>query len=200
MPVLTAATAETAIEIGISVVKRFFQPAAKKEHDLVSIGVAVGYFYNFLDPVSAVIENEDFELYQSPEDKAPQNFASENIDMQVILPKRLDVEAFQVCESKFKPYSKGFIYLKKNKRYYGINYFTAQIGKEQRLTIVDLARPLMSVKRYYEEILGMKPEAPDENWQKIQLSEITAFKQSLINLQKRGYGVLVNKLCFVDIG
>lgn len=203
---ITAAAAESAIEIGITVVKRFFQPKEKKENDIISIGVAVGYFYNFLDPLSAVIENDEFGLYESTDDnkpkvdQEPQIFASENIEVQVIIPKRLDVEAFNVCEAKFKPYSKGFFYLKRNKRYYGINYFTAQIGKEQRLTIVDLARPLMSVKRYYEEILGQKPENADEKSNKSQFTEIAAFKESLVNLQKRGYGVLVNKLTLVDMG
>ncbi|MDB5208182.1 MAG: hypothetical protein JWR72_3257 [Flavisolibacter sp.] len=208
MPILSVAAAETAFEIGITVVKRFFQPAAKKEQDIISIGLAVGYFYNFLDPVSSVIQDDEFTLYQPLEkDKAVTlespyvTYESENINMQIIIPKRLDVEAFKACEDEFKPYTKGFIYLKRNKRFYGINYFTAQIGKNQRLTIVDLARPVMAVKRYYEEILGIKTYVDgDEKWFKSQISEIAAFKESLKNLQKLGYGVLVNKLSFCDVG
>jgi hypothetical protein len=208
MPLITAATAESAIEIGIKVVKRFFQPSEKKEQDLVSIGLAVGYFYNFLDPVNSVIQDDDFTLFQPAENDAPLSlespktkFDSENVNMQVIIPKRLDVEAFKACEDEFRPYSKGFIYLKRNKRFYGVNYFLAQIGKNQRLTIVDLARPAMAIKRYYEEILGMKTYVEgDEKWFKIQLTELAAFRESLKNLQKLGYGVLVNKLSFSEVG
>ncbi|MEP7142066.1 MAG: STING domain-containing protein [Ferruginibacter sp.] len=206
MPLLTAAAAESAIEVGITVVKRFFQPAAKKDQDLVSIGLAVGYFYNFLDQVSSAIQDDELSLYQPSENNAlvalessKITYEGENVNMQVIIPKRLDVEAFKVCEDEFKQYSKGFIYLKRNKRFYGINYFTAQVGKNQRLTIVDLARPVMAVKRYYEEILGIKTYA-DNKWLTTQLSEISAFKESLRNLQKLGYGVLVNKLSFNDLG
>jgi hypothetical protein len=36
----------------------------------------------------------------------------------------------------------------------------------------------------------------DEKWLKIQVAEITAFKEALRRLQKRGYGGLVNKLDF----
>lgn len=208
MPIITAAVTETAIEVGVKVVKRFFLPAEKKEQDLVSVGLAVGYFYNFLDPVSSVIQDEDFSLYQPEESHAPvsmesprTSFESDNINMQVIIPKRLDVEAFKSCEDEFKPYSKGFIYLKKQKRFYGINYYVAQLGKTQRLTIVDLARPAMAIKRYYEEILGMKTYIDgDVKWFKTQVAELAAFKESLKNLQKLGYGVMVNKLSFCEVG
>src|SRR6476646_11819089 len=105
MPLITAATAGSAIEIGIKVVKRFFQASEKKEQDLVSIGLAVGYFYNFLDPVNSVIQDDDFTLFQPAENDAPLSlespktkFDSENVNMQVIIPKRLDVEAFKACE------------------------------------------------------------------------------------------------------
>src|SRR5688500_17436553 len=101
MPLLTSAVAETAIEIGVKVVKRFFQPGEKKEQDIVSIGLAVGYFYNFLDPVNSVIQDDELTLFHPAENEAPLSetspktvFESENVNMQIIIPKRLDVEAF----------------------------------------------------------------------------------------------------------
>jgi hypothetical protein len=208
MPILSTVAAETAIEIGIKVVRRFFVAGEKKDQDLVSIGLAVGYFYNFLDPVNSVIQDGDLTLFQ-PADKddplsleSPKTtFDTENVNMQVIIPKRLDVEAFKACEDEFRPYSKGFIYLKRNKRFYGVNYFLAQVGNTQRLTIVDLARPAMAIKRYYEEILGKRTFLEgDEKWYKTQLSELSAFRESLKNLQKLGYGVMVNKLTFAEVG
>ncbi len=64
------------------------------------------------------------------------------------------------------------------------------------LMIVDLARPLMSVKRYYEDIVKLDTYPETDEWRKIQVAERTAFKETLRRLQMRGYGGLVNKLDF----
>lgn len=191
---------ETAINIGLTVVKKFFDSPKLNEDQLISVGVAVGYFYNFLDPVSRVIKGDDFQLYTSPDDKAPQIFESDQISVQIVMPQKLDVFAFENCEKEFKKYNKGFIYLKENNRYYGINYCLTQLAKQSEITIIDLARPLMSVKRYYEDILKMETDERNLKWLKVQTAEVTAFRESLIRLQKRGYGALVNKLDFRERG
>jgi hypothetical protein len=55
----------------------------------------------------------------------------------------------------------------------------------------------MSAKRYYEDIVRLETHNElDEKWLKIQVAEITAFKESLRRLQRRGYGALVNRLDF----
>jgi hypothetical protein len=203
---LTAAAIDVAKELGISVVKRFFQPKDKKEQDLVSIGLAVGYFYNFLDPLNNVLANNVFNLYEPTDNKETSlenpktSYSIDDVNVEVIIPKRLDVEAKAACENEFKKFDKGYFYLPQNNRFYGINYFTAKVGNTQRLTIVDFARPALAAKRYYEEILGIRPYKNDEKWFKTQISELTAFKESLMNLQQLGYGVLVNKLSFREIG
>lgn len=196
MPSIT----ETAINIGINVVKKFFESPKLNDDQLISVGVAVGYFYNFLDPVSRVIRGDDFQLYKSPDDKEPQTFQSDQIKLQIVMPQRLDVYAFESCEKEFKTYNKGFIYLKENNRYYGINYCLSQLANQTEITIIDLARPLMSVKRYYEDIMKMDADETDPKWIKIQTAEVTVFRESLIRLQKRGYGALVNKLDFRERG
>jgi hypothetical protein len=208
MSILAAAAIEAAKELGKSVVNRFFQPKEKKEQDLISIGLAVGYFYNFLEPLNIVLRNNVFNLYKAQSkdvtlsaDTPEKSFKINEVNVEVIIPKRLDVEAISACENEFAPYKKGSFYLPQNNRFYGINYFTAEVGDGERLTIVDLARPAFAVKRYYEEILGIRTfNTTDEKWFKTQLAEISAFRESLVNLQKLGYGVLINKLSFKDIG
>ena len=205
MEILSSTAINIATEVGINAVKRFFQPKEKKDHDLVSVGLAVGYFYNFLDPVNTVLINNVFELFDSKNQKPSPNsqktsFKMEDVNVEVIIPKRLDVEAKAACENEFKKYDKGSFYLPQNNRFYGINYFTSTVANTQRLTIVDFARPALAAKRYYEEILGIRTFNNDASWLTTQIAELTAFKESLINLQKLGYGVLVNKLHFREIG
>jgi len=188
---------EIAAKIGLKVVEKFFDGIGKQETDLVSIGLAVGYYYNFLDPVSGVIDRDEFSLFTSPTGGESQKFNSENVRVQIIIPARLEVQAFDRCEAEFKALNKGFVNLSQNKRFYGINYSLTQLPSKTELTIVDLARPVMAVKRYYEDIAKLDThDEMNEKWLKIQVAEITAFKESLRRLQKRGYGGLVNKLDF----
>jgi len=195
---------QIATAIGIKAVEKFFDGRNKQDTDVVGVGLAVGYFYNFLDPVSQAIDREEFEIYSQTENSEPPQFrsegqfTSEKTLVQIIVPKRLNVEAFKRCEAEFKDKSKGFLFLPQNKRYYGVNYFTPSAGE---LTIIDLARPIMAAKRYYEDILKLDTHnESDERWLKIQQAELTAFKESLRRLQARGYGALVNQLDFRERG
>lgn len=188
---------QIATKIGIKTVEKLFEKFTQDDSGTVSVGLAVGYYYNFLDPVSGVIERDELELYSSPNDKSPNRYSSDQTRVQIIIPNRLDVAIFQRCELEFKNTDKGFIYLRQNKRYYGINYSLSVTSSNSTLTIVDLARPIMSTKRYYEDILKQDThDDTDEKWIKSQIAEITAFKEAIRRLQKRGYGALVNKLDF----
>ena len=186
-----------ATAIGIKTVETLFERFRLKDSGSISVGLAVGYYYNFLDPISGVIERDELELYSSPTDTSPKKFRSEDVRVQIIIPSRLNVQAFQRCEEEFKATHKGFIFLRQNKRYYGVNYTLTELPTKSELTIVDLARPIMSTKRYYEDILKQDThDDTDAKWIKSQIAEITAFKEAIRRLQKRGYGVLVNKLDF----
>lgn len=188
---------EIATALGLKAVEKLFEGFHKEDSGIVSVGLAVGYYYNFLDPVSGVIERDELELYSSPTDTSPKKFQAEDVRVQIIIPTRLDVQAFQRCEDEFKATHKGFVFLRQNKRYYGINYTLTELPNKSELTIIDLARPIMSAKRYYEDILRLDTSSDtDEKWVKSQIAEITAFKEAIRRLQKRGYGALVNKLDF----
>lgn len=188
---------EIAVSLGLKLVAQFFERVGKRESDVIAIGLAVGYFYNFLDPVSTLIESDQFVIYSSKDDKTGRKFAADDIRVQIIIPTRLDVATFKRCEDEFKTPFNGLIYLARNKRYYGINYVLNELPSKVELTIIDLARPIMSAKYYYENIVKLNTgDDTDEKWLKAQVAEITAFKETLRGLQKRGYGVLVNKLDF----
>lgn len=192
---------EIAINLGVSAAQKFFESVTqKKNKDFISISLSVGYFYNFLDPVSDKINSGDFKIFKSPEDKKPISFNSDEIKLTVIIPRKLDVYTFKACEDEFKKYMKGSIYLNRNSRWYGINYGITQTAYGNELEIIDLSRPILAVKQYYEQILKRDTSINDEKWLSSQLAEISAFKESLKRLQELGYGVLVNKLNFRDIG
>lgn len=206
MSLFAAAAIDIVKDVSTDILKRFFQPKTKKEQDVVSVGLAVGYFYNFLEPLNNVLANNVFELYtpgvnEEPSLKSPKvKYTMDNVTVEVIIPKRLDGEAKASCEKEFKDNAKGYFYLPANSRFYGINYRLSKTNDLERLTIVDFARPALAAKRYYEEILGMRTFNEEEKWFRIQLTELTAFKTALTNLQKLGYGVLINKLYFKEIG
>jgi len=187
---------EAAAKLGIEAVKKIFE-GKKDDKDLISVGLAVGYFYNFLDLISDVIKRDEVTLRDKPDEKDGRHFDADAVELQVILPARLDVAAYDRCERDFKATKKSLIFLRQQNRWYGINYNLVERGNTPGIVIMDLARPLMSVKRFYEEILGYPTyDEANEKWLKAQRSEIAAFKETLLRLQKRGYGALVNRLDF----
>lgn len=189
------------ISLGVKAVKGLFDLSKKEDKDLISIGLAVGYFYNFLDPISSVIRNDELELHSDQLSGGSKLFNSEAVKFQILIPSRLDVHAFHSCEAEYKDYDKGEVYLKQNKRFYGVNFSIQTLAKKETLIITDVARPLMAVKRYYEEILKIDTSDKLKNkWLKTQASEIAAFKETIRILQERGYGVLPNKIDFQERG
>jgi hypothetical protein len=191
--------AEVAAKLGLEAVKKFFE-GKKDDKDLISVGLAVGYFYNFLNVISDVIKRNQVTLYEKAGDKKGRHFERETVEVRVILPMRLHPGVYARCEEEFGKTNKSFINLEEQGRMYGINYNPVQHGDKAGIVIVDLARPLMSVKRFYEDILRYPThDDADAKWIKAQKSEIIAFRETLRQLQKRGYGTLVNILDFREI-
>jgi hypothetical protein len=136
-------------------------------------------------------------LHDKADGKGGRHYDADTVELQVIVPGRLDVNAYDRCERDFKLTKRSVIYLPQQSRWYGINYNLVQRGDRSGIVITDLARPLMPVKRFYEEILSYPThDETNAKWMKAQKSEIVAFKETLLQLQKRGYGALVNRLDF----
>ncbi|HLP09208.1 MAG TPA: STING domain-containing protein [Opitutaceae bacterium] len=187
---------DAAISLALRAVERFFESTGREDAAPVSIGLAVGYHYNFLAPVAETLEGGSFVLYETAEGGQGRPFPEVSVRVQLILPNRLDVECFTSCEIEFQSLRRGWGYLPRNKRFYGFNYALTETGGGAELTIVDLARPIMAVKRYYEEVVRMDTAADTGRWSRIQRTEIAAFKETLRQLQRRGGGILSNRLDF----
>ncbi|HLP00861.1 MAG TPA: STING domain-containing protein [Opitutaceae bacterium] len=187
---------ETAINLGLRAVERFFEKTGRVETEPVSIGLAVGYHYNFLAPIAETLEGGSFVLYETAEGGNGRPFAEALVSVQLIIPNRLDAECFRSCEAEFQSLRRGWSYLPRNRRFYGFNYTLTGSGGGAELALVDLVRPLMAAKRYYEEIVRMDTTADPARWNRIQKTEITAFKETLRQLQRRGGGILANRLDF----
>jgi hypothetical protein len=183
-------------------------PPTQDDLQVISPGLAVGYYYNFLDVVSAVLEDGTFNIENeagstsSAGDKLPSSRTVDpaNVRIEVIVPARLDGAAFQRCSDEFDQSIKGTVYLRRQKRKYGINYQVTSGDKTERITIIDFARPVMALKRYYEQIVKLGTDNNDDSWQKVQRAEIEAFRKTLLMLQSSGYGALVNKLDIIERG
>lgn len=209
---LSAAAIETAVTLAHSIFNRFIKPPKKRQYpelindNLVSIGLATGYFFNFLDMTAKTMQYAGgLDIYSSNADRKPDltkeavHYSKDNIKVEIILPKRLDSNNFAACENEFTLYKSGFFYSEANGRYYGINYAIMETNKDTILRIVDYARPVIASKPFYEQILMVATEAEDK-WEKTQVAEIAAFKKTLDTLLNRSYGTLPNKLNYMDIG
>ena len=209
---LSLATIETVVGIADSIFNRFIKPADKRLHpelindNLVAIGLATGYYFNFLDMTAKTMQyTGGLDIYSATPDRKPdvsvpaKRYLKDNIKVEVIIPKRLDVNNFESCEKEFSQYKSGFFYSEANQRFYGINYALMETNSDTILRIVDYARPVIACKPFYEQILLVATEAEDK-WEKTQVAEIAAFKKTLEVLLNRSYGALPNRLNFLDIG
>lgn len=90
----------------------------------------------------------------------------DNANIEIIIPKWLRPTAFTSCERELKSADKGHILLTGQGRNYGINYRISSAGKIKTTTIVDLARPVMALKQYYENIIKIDtdPESGADQW------------------------------------
>ena len=190
---------DVALRLAEKAVNKLFEtPKGEDDRQLISPGLAVGYFYNFLDVISGELRR-GFSLKKENGSEMAVN--EDNANIEIIIPKWLRPTAFTSCERELKNADKGHILLTGQGRNYGINYRISSSGKIKTTTIVDLARPVMALKQYYENIIKIDtdPESGADQWRRIQLAEVEAFKKTLQRLQQRGYGVLVNRLTFREL-
>ncbi|REJ81331.1 MAG: hypothetical protein DWQ44_09765 [Bacteroidetes bacterium] len=191
------------IAIASKVIDKYFNNNNRKpnsEEDLLAVGLAYGYFYNFLEPLSTVLRaNGELKLVDKENEPNPHIFSQSNLRIQIIIPKRLDGNAFDACNAEFgKAEFKRNYYSNENKRMYGLNYNVSNKGST--INIIDLARPIMAAKHFYENILKYQTGMFDEKWLKIQQAEKIAFIETIKKSQERGYGTLLNQISFVEIG
>jgi hypothetical protein len=187
--------------------RMFDAPKKVAEPTLFAPGLAVGYYFNFLDVVARQLEVGKIKLSESADagDKpGPETeFDLANTNIQIIMPAYLRGESFQRCSEEFSQTLRGSIYLNAQGRYYGINYRVFKAGDAKKLTIVDLARPAMVLKRCYEDMvrnIDTDPNSKDGRWRDLQQLKLAAFETTIRKMQARGYEILANKLDIVRRG
>lgn len=192
---------EAAGKAAEAAVNRLFSWSPSKKDQpppIISPSLAVGYFYNFLEVVSREIDSANFGFRE--EDGPQVEVSPENVAIQIILPAKLDNDAFKRCNQEFRDTKKGQVFLHGQGRWYGVNYRSVTGGKSTSITLIDLARPIMSLRKYYSEILKINVEPENSEWNRIQYEEIAAFEKTLRRLQKIGFEGLSNILDFRPIG
>ena len=170
-----------------------------QDSQLKAPGLAAGYFFNFLDIISAQLKTaEDFIL--KDQKNVEHKYKTADVTIQVILPGKLALPTFENCVKELENSFRGTTFLYQQKRDYGINYRTLEYDGGRGITIVDLARPVMALKQYYEAMdpINTTNTANTElqhKWEWIQWAEIAAFRKTLEKLMDRGgYGGLRDKL------
>jgi hypothetical protein len=201
---------DAGFKLGDRVLARLFTPPKKGDSDpiLMAPGLATGYYYNFLDVVGQQLSSGVITLNDNPRPQdgggggVETTFNLDTASLQIIMPERLDGSAFQRCNAEFDLSQKGSVFLNANRRYYGVNYRISELSGQKYLTIIDYARPVTALKRYYEDVLRMDTfsGSADARWTELQKAELMVFEQTLKRLQERGYAVLTNKLDFLRRG
>jgi hypothetical protein len=194
---------DAGVKLASVVVNNIFAAKQKgAQPQLMSPGLAVGYYANFIEPMGQLLNVGEIELFENEEprpDEIPLKFDLENTNFQIIIPSRLNGQAFKLCLNEFDRSKKGWIFLKANKRKYGYNYRIDNFNGKSTLTIIDLARPTFALKKYYEDILKMETSAETSGteWRELQQAELSAFEKMLRTLQQRGYAELEGKISFL---
>lgn len=200
---------DAGFKLGDRVLTRIFAPPKKGDDPiLMAPGLAAGYYYNFLDVVGQQLNSGTITLNDNPRPQeggaggVETTFNLDTTTVQIIMPERLDGSAFQRCNAEFDLAQKGSVYLNANRRYYGVNYRITETNGAKYLTIIDYARPVTALKRYYEDVLRMDTfsGSADPRWTELQKAELMVFEQTLRRLQERGYAMLSNKLDFLRRG
>ena len=176
----------------LSSVKGFFSKDKKPE--VISPVLAVGYFYNFITPISNEISNGKTFILKK-ENAENETIESDKTKIKLVIPSSLSIKSFKMCEDEVKSKTRGVITSDARNRGFGINY---SISADKELTILDYVRPITVIKFYYEEILKFDIKKDEEKWNKIQGGEILAFVESIKTMLEKGNGLLTNKIEFVN--
>jgi len=120
---------------------------------MASTGVAIGYYFNFIEMVYKIIDENKtvkLELYDANKSiSSVKEFDSDKVRMEVIIPRSLDGSAFVAASAVRDACKKGDIVRVGNKRNFGINY---TIQDMDSLVAVDMPGPLSAVEKYLKKL------------------------------------------------
>jgi len=179
-----------------------------REAPTVARGLAVGYFYNFLSEVDSRLKQGTL-IIRFPSDEhrvaiSPDStervckFSSNQIEIILIVPKRLTAAAFTHSREKAKlPEAEILRPGDEGGRGFKINYQLSERDGQFTLLITDLVRPYFAIKRYAEDYLNMDQDS--EPWRQLEQDTLPEFRNTVERLRNIGDGVGINQILWREI-
>ena len=156
----------------------------------ITKGLAVGYFYNFLQDINAILENDIKVLF---EDQTQETFSRDQVEIQLLIPKRLNAASIRRTIDAIKEEKQGDII--RRGRNFKINYALENEGT--KLIIKDLIKPYFSIKEYMEQYLKLDPDT--EEWRSLETQPLKEFRQTIDLLCNKSQGVAINQVIWREI-
>ena len=177
-----------------------------EEAPTVARGLAVGYFHNFLRPVSSLLNESTLDVRFGPGEKriAPSSgsservckFSNKQIEIVLIVPKRLSAAAINHATEEAK-LSQADILRPGSNRPFAVNYDLVEREGETLLVIKDLVRPYFAIKYYAEDYLKMDQDS--DRWRKLEVDTLSEFRKTIDRLRDKAEGVGVNQISWKEI-
>ena len=166
----------------------------------VARGLAVGYFHNFLRPISQLLGNAALEVkFDSKEQriKSPAQFSSKQVELVLIVPKRLSAAAINHATDEAKLSQQAEILRPGSNRGFTVNYDLLERGGQKILVIRDVVKPYFAIKYYAEDYLKMDQDS--ERWRELEVEALAEFRQTIERLRTQGNGVGINQISWKEI-
>ena len=170
----------------------------------VARGLAVGYFHNFLRPVSELLNQATLEVKFDPNEKrikspagAACKFASKQVEIVLIVPKRLSAATLNHATDEARLSQQAEIVRPGANRGFTVNYDLLERGGQMILVIRDLVRPYFAIKYYAEDYLKMDQDS--ESWRNLEVESLAEFRQTIERLRTKAEGVGINQISWKEI-
>ncbi|HEY2710890.1 MAG TPA: STING domain-containing protein [Chthoniobacterales bacterium] len=182
-----------------------------EEAPTIARGLAVGYFQNFLRPVSSILKESMLEVLFPPAEAriAPvsgssqrlRKFSNRQVEIVLIVPKRLTAAAIShaIDEARLAQADlrQAEVLRPGAQRGFTVNYDLLERGGETILVIRDLVKPYSAIKYYAEDYLKMDQDS--EPWRKMEQDTLSEFRQTIERLRNQGEGVGINQISWKEI-
>jgi hypothetical protein len=170
----------------------------------VARGLAVGYFHNFLRPVSELLNQATLDVKFDPQEKRVKSsaggackFASKQVEIVLIVPKRLSAATINHATDEARLSQQAEILRPGANRGFTVNYDLFERGGQTILVIRDLVRPYFAIKYYAEDYLKMDQDS--ESWRKLEVESLAEFRQTIERLRTKAEGVGINQISWKEI-
>lgn len=157
----------------------------------ITQGLAVGYFYNFLQVINAMLEHNIIKVRF--EDQTQKTFSRDQVDILLVIPKRLNAASINHAKDSIRGERQADII--RPGRDFKINYALQNDGA--KLIIKDLVRPCFTIKEYMEQYLKLDPDT--EEWRSLETQPLNKFRQTIEGLCNKSQGVAINQVSWREI-